>query len=140
VNIAASAETGVTGCSDSKTNTTSVTVNKLPVLTVDVVGSDFAVCSTDDSYSLSYSVNTGASGLPFAVYTADVCFLADANGAAVNQSTQGMWRGTGYLTLTQSQCINVKQQLIVLQYRMITHVGSCHDSALCVSCYVCIHL
>jgi hypothetical protein len=86
VNLAASAQTA-SDCATTGTHTATVTVNRLPVLSVDVLGDDFAVCSDEASYSLSYGIATGHSALLFSVYTSDVCSLA-ANGAAVNGETK----------------------------------------------------
>jgi hypothetical protein len=81
---------GLTGCSDSESATTHVTVNKLPEVSVEsppawatVTGSGTSaptVCSSDNQLNLNYTVTTGTSGLPYALQT-------DSNYCTVTPST-----------------------------------------------------
>jgi hypothetical protein len=87
-------DAGLTGCSDSESATTQVTVNKLPSLSVGnplwatLAASGAAapqICSSDTVFSLNYTVGTGDSGLPFNVATT----TADCAVTPAGQTTNG---------------------------------------------------
>jgi hypothetical protein len=82
VTLSATANTPLAGCSHQNSTTTTVTVNKLPVLAVQVQAQDFAVCQTDDSFNLTYTVGTGASGLPSSVITSETCSVTPNSAGA----------------------------------------------------------
>jgi hypothetical protein len=84
VTLSATANTDLAGCSHQNSTTTTVTVNKLPVLAVEVQGQDFAVCSSDESFNLTYTVGTGASGLTSSVITSETCSVTPNSAGATD--------------------------------------------------------
>lgn len=65
---ATAAQTDLEGCSDSNTTTTTVQVNKKPEMSI-TKPENVAVCQRDNSLTLTYTISSGASGLPFNVST-----------------------------------------------------------------------
>lgn len=82
----AASQAGLTGCSDNGSNTTTVQVNKKPDISI-TSPQNAAVCSTDTSLTLNYTIGTGSSALPFNVTTDSTCVATPATNGEPKQPT-----------------------------------------------------